>query len=79
MDIAAVSFHPDFTGNPKESFVIYINDGSNNFTPYTIPQHANSRWMRFITSDIDSDGDIDILLSAMNIKTPYSCEMASSK
>jgi len=79
MDIAAVSFHPDFTGNPKESFVIYINDGSNNFTPYTIPQHANSRWMRFITSDIDSDGDIDILLSAMNIKTPEIPQATAAK
>ena len=70
MDIAAVSFHPDFANNPQESFVIFINDGADNFTPYTIEQHADSRWMRFVTSDIDSDGDIDILLSAMNVKTP---------
>lgn len=70
MDIAAVSFHPDFVKNPRESFVVYINDGANNFSPFTIPQHAHSRWMRFVTSDIDSDGDVDILLSAMNVKTP---------
>jgi len=70
IDIASVSFHPDFTNNPKESFVLFINDGENNFTPYTIAEYANSRWMRFLTTDIDSDGDIDILLSAMNIKTP---------
>lgn len=70
MDIAAVSFHPDFVNNPQESFVVFINDGKNHFSPYTISQYANSRWMRFITSDIDSDGDVDILLSAMNVKTP---------
>jgi len=26
--------------------------------------------MRFVTTDIDGDKDVDILLSAMNIKTP---------
>lgn len=79
MDIAAVSFHPDFTGNPKESFVIFINDGKNNFSRYTIPQYANSRWMRFLTTDIDSDGDIDVLLSAMNIKTPEIPQATAAK
>jgi len=79
MDIAAVSFHPDFANNPKESFVIFINDGANNFTPFTISQHANSRWMRFVTSDIDSDGDVDILLSAMNIKTPEIPQATAAK
>lgn len=70
MDIAAVSFHPDFKNHPEESFVFYENDGQNNFSAYTFPQFADSRWMRFATGDVDADGDIDILVSAMNIKTP---------
>ncbi len=70
LDIAAVSFHPDFDNNQKEGFVIFENNGRNNFSRYTIDQFADSRWMRFITTDIEADGDVDILLSAMNIKTP---------
>ena len=70
LDIAAVSFHPDFKNHPQESFVFYENDGQNNFSAHTIPQFSDSRWMRFATGDVDADGDVDILLSAMNIKTP---------
>jgi len=70
LDIAAVSFHPDFDSNQKEGFVIFENDGGNNFERFTISQYADARWMRFVTTDIDGDSDIDILLSAMNIKTP---------
>ena len=79
LDIAAVSFHPDFQNNQKEGFVIFVNDGKNNFTAHTISQFANSRWMRFITTDIDGDKDIDILLSAMNIKTPEISQTVAKK
>ena len=70
MDIAAVSFHPDFQNNPEESFVVFNNNGNNGFSAQTIKHHNASRWMRFTTGDPDDDGDLDIFLSAMNIKTP---------
>lgn len=79
LDIAAVSFHPDFNTGSKESFVYFENDGQNNFQSYTIPQHADSRWMRFATGDVDADGDVDILLSAMNIKTPEVPQQVADK
>ena len=70
LDIAAVSFHPDFQNHPQEAFVVFINDGENNFSAHTITQFEEGRWMRFVTADLDGDKDVDILLSAMNIKTP---------
>ena len=79
LDVAAVSFHPDFQNHPQEAFVIFINDGENNFSAHTIPQFAAGRWMRFVTADLDGDKDIDILLSAMNIKTPEVPRMVSDK
>lgn len=79
LDIAAVSFHPDFKNHPQESFVFYENDGQNNFTAHTIPQFADSRWMRFATGDVDKDGDVDILLTAMNIKTPEIAKTVADK
>lgn len=79
LDIAAVSFHPDFNNHPQESFVFYENDGQNNFSAHTISQFADSRWMRFATGDVDADGDVDILLSAMNIKTPEIAQRVADK
>ena len=79
MDIAAVSFHPDFVNDPKESFQVYINDGQNNFEAHTIKSYDASRWMRFLCEDIDEDGDTDIILSAMNIKTPEISASVSKK
>lgn len=69
-DIIALAFHPDFEFHPSESFIYFRNDGNNNFDRFTIKEFADSRWMRFATVDIDSDNDLDILITAMNIKTP---------
>lgn len=70
MDIAAVSFHPDFQNHLQEAFVVFVNDGKNNFAAHTIAEFDQGRWMRFVTADLDGDQDVDILLSSMNIKTP---------
>ncbi len=70
LDIAVVSFHPDFAEAPQESFVLFINDGQEDFSAYTVPQYADARWMRFACTDIDGDQDIDILLTAFNVQTP---------
>ena len=70
LDIAAVSFHPDFENQPQESFVIFVNEGEENFEAFTVPQFGNSRWMRFACTDIDGDKDVDILLTAFNVRTP---------
>ncbi len=70
LDIAAVSFHPDFRKHPQESFVLFIQEAPNEFKAYTIRQYGYSRWMRFQCFDWDQDGDQDLLLSAFNAKTP---------
>ena len=69
LDIAAVAFHPDFLESTKSSFVYFKNEG-NKFSAFTVSEYNYSRWMRFLVADIDGDKDQDILLSAMNIKTP---------
>ena len=70
MDIAAVSFHPDFQNHLQEAFVVFVNDGNKNFAAHTIAEFDQGRWMRFATADMDGGQYVDILLLAMNVKTP---------
>jgi len=64
LDIAAISFFPDYLDHPEESFVFLENDGALGFEDYTFPQSSNGRWIVMDAGDIDSDGDIDIALGS---------------
>ena len=67
MDIAAISFFPDFLKRPKESFVYLQNEGDFHFKPFTFPEHSIGRWLTLDAGDIDGDGDIDLVLGNMSI------------
>lgn len=65
IDIAAISFFPDYAGQPDESFVYYENDGKNNFTLSTIENPTMGRWIVMDAADYDGDGDKDIVLGSL--------------
>lgn len=65
IDIAAISFFPDYQGQPDESFIYYTNDGKNNFTLSTIDNPTMGRWIVMDKGDIDGDGDTDIVLGSL--------------
>jgi hypothetical protein len=65
IDIAAISFFPDFANLPDEGFLYFENIGEN-FKAHTIPQSTSGRWLVMEAADIDSDGDCDILLGALD-------------
>lgn len=68
MDIAAISFFPDFEGHPEQGFV-YLENQSGILQPYSTRLAAQSRWITMETADIDQDGDEDILLGALAFPT----------
>lgn len=65
LDIASVSFFPNFKNQPNESFVLLENDGQSNYQPYTFPQAGLGRWIVLDAGDIDRDGDEDIVLGSL--------------
>ncbi|MEW6302392.1 MAG: VCBS repeat-containing protein [Verrucomicrobiota bacterium] len=66
LDIAAISFFPDYQGAFKESFVYLENTGNLQFQPSTFSESIAGRWLTFDAGDVDGDGDIDLVLGAWN-------------
>jgi hypothetical protein len=65
IDVAAISYFPDFQNSPQEGFVYLENRGKFEFRPATIPQHADGRWMTIDAGDLDGDGDADIVIGSL--------------
>lgn len=65
IDIAAISFFPDFKHHPENGFFYFENTG-NGFVTQTTPLAAAGRWLVMEVADIDRDKDIDILLGALD-------------
>ncbi len=69
MDIAIISFFPDFQHHPEEAFVYLENTGDMQFTPHTLPGISNlGRWIVMDASDWDKDGDTDLILGALTFE-----------
>jgi hypothetical protein len=65
LDIASVSFFPDYEHSPRESFVLLENKGGLKFEASTFPQCILGRWLTMDANDLDGDGDVDIVLASM--------------
>ena len=67
LDIAAISFFPDFR-NAEQGF-IYFENTPQGFKAQTTQIAATGRWLVMEMSDFDTDGDNDIILGALNFST----------
>ncbi|SFE50686.1 FG-GAP-like repeat-containing protein [Thermoflexibacter ruber] len=66
IDIALISFFPDYANLTNESFVYLKNKNSSNFSfeAGTFKEAIQGHWMVMETEDIDDDGDLDIVLGS---------------
>jgi hypothetical protein len=70
LDIAAISYFPDYSAPGEPSFVYLENRGNFNFKASTIPEHADGRWITMDAGDVDGDGDADIVLGSLVLGPP---------
>ncbi|WP_138480255.1 FG-GAP repeat domain-containing protein [Dyadobacter bucti] len=64
LDIAAISFFPDYLRYPEESFIYMKNTGNLQFEDYSFPEAPNGRWVVMDAGDMDADGDVDLVLGS---------------
>lgn len=65
LDLAAISFFPDFIRQPQQGFVYWEQQPDHSFRAHSIPQVDLGRWIRLAAGDPDGDGDTDLLLGSL--------------
>lgn len=62
LDVAAVSFFPDWRAKAPETFVLLENRGALRFRPFTLEQARWGRWLALHAGDLTGDGRLDLVL-----------------
>ena len=68
IDIATISYFPDFKNQPKEGFVYLENKGNFTFKGSSIKEVNAGNWLVMDAADLDADGDEDIVLGNFDRK-----------
>jgi FG-GAP-like repeat len=72
LDIACISFFPEYEHSPQKSFVFLKNVGKYHFEPYISSKTDVGRWMVMDSFDKNKDGYDDFLLGACYDQIRYS-------
>jgi hypothetical protein len=71
LDIASISYFPDYDHTPEESFIYWEDLGDLSFQPFSFPEALAGRWLTMETGDIDQDGAMDIILGNAKFTLGY--------
>ncbi|MGC3947544.1 MAG: VCBS repeat-containing protein [Chryseolinea sp.] len=64
LDIAAISYFPDYANAQEEGFVYLQNQGNMRFDVSTFAEVGIGRWIAMDANDYDNDGDVDLVLGS---------------
>ncbi len=64
LDIAAISYFPDYESGAQESFIFLENQGQLNFKAYSFPECRTGRWLTMDVNDLDGDTYSDIVIGS---------------
>lgn len=76
LDIAAISFFPNFNHHPEQGFV-YLENNGKDFVPKITRLANTGRWLAIETGDIDEDGDVDIMLGSLTFPNQVPTDLFS--
>lgn len=68
LDIAAISFFPDYARQPEQRFVLIEQGRSGQWQYRTFPAYRSGRWISMDAADADGDGDTDLLLGSFALE-----------
>jgi hypothetical protein len=77
LDLALISFFPDYDRAPDEGFVFLRNDGDWRFQPFVMKHSQRGRWIVLDAGDVDGDTDLDIVLGSF-VRGPRTIRIPSS-
>jgi hypothetical protein len=64
IDIAVISFFPNYASERPLSFVYLENTGDMHFRASTVPDADRGRWLTMEAGDFDGDGKVDLVLGS---------------
>jgi hypothetical protein len=65
LDIAAISFFPDYRRSTHGGFMFFEQTTPGNYKRSTIAEAHLGRWIVMDAADMDQDGDLDLLLGSL--------------
>lgn len=77
IDLAAISFFPDYSNSMDQSFVFFENQ-EETFSPMILTLKNKGRWIAIDAGDLDQDGDQDLILGALTFEVPKKPELVQS-
>lgn len=79
LDLASISYFPDYKKRPHESFIYYENQGNLTFKATSFPESTSGKWLTMTKADWDKDGDQDLFLgSGLFMRTGVSAEIKTA-